>query len=177
MSITKWSIDPSHSEIDFKVKHLMISTVSGKFTNFTASVETDNDDFNKAKVNFSAETDSITTGSDQRDGHLKSDDFFNVEQYPKLTFVSTGFDKKGDKGYTLTGDLTIRDITKSIVLDVEFNGLMTDPYGQQKAGFEVNGKINRKDFNLKWSATTEAGGIVVSDEVKIACNVQMTKQV
>ncbi len=177
MSNSKWVIDPMHSEIEFKVKHLMISTVTGKFNEFTAEATTDNEAFNNAKIQFSAAIDSLTTGVEQRDQHLKSDDFFNAEQYPNLSFASTSFTKSATGSYTLAGDLTIRDITRNVKLDVEFNGLMTDPYGNQKAGFEVSGKINRRDFNLKWSATTEAGGIVVADEVKIACNIQMAKQV
>lgn len=171
---TKWTIDPMHSEIEFKVKHLMISTVTGKFGSFTANAESDAEDFSDAKISFSADINSINTGNEQRDGHLKSDDFFNAEQFPTLNFVSTGI-SKGSNGMVLTGDLTIRDVTKSISLNVEFNGTMVDPYGNHKAGFELTGVINRKDFNLKWSATTEAGGIVVSDEVKLICNVQMAK--
>ena len=172
---TKWTIDPMHSEIEFKVKHLMISTVTGKFTSFTAEAETENDEFTNANISFNADVNSITTGNEQRDGHLKSDDFFNVEQFPALTFTSTHLSKDPNGAITLTGDLTIRDITKSVVLTGEFNGLMTDFYGNVKAGFELAGKLNRKDFNLKWSATTEAGGVVVSDEVKLICNIQMTK--
>ncbi|OYU94840.1 MAG: hypothetical protein CFE21_14215 [Bacteroidetes bacterium B1(2017)] len=170
----KWSIDPMHSDIEFKVKHLMISTVTGKFTSYKAEAEA-GDDFTDASINFSADVNSITTGNDQRDGHLKSDDFFNVEKFPSLNFSSTAFTKNADGTYVLTGDLTIRDVTKSISLNVEFNGLMTDFYGNVKAGFDVTGKINRKDFDLKWTATTEAGGIVVSDEVKLVCNIQMAK--
>lgn len=173
---TKWVIDPSHSEVEFKVKHLMISTVTGKFTRYNAEVTSAGDDFSQATIHFTADADSATTANEQRDGHLKSDDFFNAEKFPQLIFNSTAITKKSDDEFKLTGDLTIRDITKSITLDVDFNGVITDPYGQQKAGFEVNGKINRKEFGLKWSATTEAGGIVVSDDVKIHCNVQLVKQ-
>ncbi len=173
---TKWAIDPTHSEIEFKVKHLMISTVTGKFNSFHAEAETISDDFSNASIRFHAEVNSINTGNEQRDGHLKSDDFFNAEQFPTLSFASTSFTKKSDSTYVLAGNLTIRDITKPVELAVEFNGVMTDPYGNTKAGFELSGKINRKDFNLKWSATTEAGGVVVSDEVKLVCNVQLAKQ-
>jgi polyisoprenoid-binding protein YceI len=171
-----WTIDPLHSEISFKVKHLMISTVSGKFTTFEANVETSGDeDFTNANVSFSADIDSITTGNDQRDGHLKSDDFFNAASFPKLSFTSGSLAKEGDK-MKLTGDLTIRETTQKISLDVVFSGLMTDFYGNVKAGFEAVGTINRKDFGLKWSATTEAGGIVVSDEIKLALDIQLQKQ-
>ena len=150
-------------------------TVSGKFIGFEAEVETSSeDDFSGASVRFSADIDSITTGMEQRDSHLKSDDFFNAAQYPKLTFVSSAFQRKGD-GFSLTGDLTIREVTKSITLDVEYTGLMKDFYGNLKAGFEVTGSINRQDFGLKWSATTEAGGIVVSDQVKLHLDIQLQK--
>jgi polyisoprenoid-binding protein YceI len=175
-SSTKWVIDPSHSEVEFKVKHLMISTVTGKFTSFNAEVSTPGEDFSQAKVHFTADAASITTGNEQRDGHLQSDDFFNAEKFPQLVFNSTAVTKNSDNEFKVTGDLTIRDITKSVTLNVDFNGTMTDPYGQHKAGFEVTGKINRKEFGLQWSATTETGGIVVSDEVKIHCNVQFVKQ-
>ena len=168
---TKWKIDGAHSEIGFKVKHMMISTVRGHFDDFTASVESNGDDFSNAEISFTAKTASIHTNNNDRDNHLKSDDFFNAEQYPELTFTSKSFD-----GNTLVGDLTIRDVTKEVTLDVEFNGVAVDPYGQTKAGFELEGKINRKDFNLTWSAVTEAGSIVVADEVKLAVAVQFIKE-
>lgn len=171
-----YKIDAAHSEINFKVKHLMITNVTGNFTQFDATMEASADDFSDASISFEADVNSINTNNEQRDGHLKSDDFFNAEQFPKLTFVSSGLQKKSDNEYALTGDLTIRNITKTVTLDVEFGGTMTDPWGQQKAGFEISGKINRKDFDLKWTATTEAGGIVVSDEVKLQLAVQMIKQ-
>jgi polyisoprenoid-binding protein YceI len=171
----QWAIDPMHSDIEFKVKHLMISTVTGKFKSFTASAETEGDEFEGAQIKFSADINSIDTNNEQRDGHLKSDDFFNAEAYPTLSFVSTSLTKNANGGYVLVGDLSIREVTKSVSLAVEFNGTMTDPYGNHKAGFELSGSINRKDFNLKWSATTEAGGIVVSDEVKLICNIQLAK--
>ncbi|MFN4082126.1 MAG: YceI family protein [Bacteroidia bacterium] len=173
-SQTKWAIDPMHSEITFKVKHLMISTVSGKFEKFNAEI-TSGDEFENAHVSFTADVNSINTGNEQRDGHLKSDDFFNSEAFPHISFKSTEF-KKAGSNFKLIGDLTIRDVTKQVELDVTYNGKMVDPYGNEKAGFEVEGKINRKDFKLNWSVTTEAGGIVVSDEVKIHCNVQFAKQ-
>ncbi len=171
-----YQIDASHSEIQFKVKHMMITNVTGQFNSFTATMESNTPDFTDAKISFSADTDSVTTHNEQRDGHLKSDDFFNVAQYPKLSFVSTSFKKISDEQYKLTGNLTIRDVTKEVSLDVEYGGTQTDPWGQVKAGFEITGKINRKDFNLKWSAVTEAGGVVVSDEVKLHLGVQLVKQ-
>lgn len=168
---TKWIIDNAHSEIAFKVKHMMISTVTGYFEDFQATVETQEDDFKNAAIEFSAKTASINTKNKDRDAHLKSDDFFNAEKYPELTFVSKSFD-----GEKLVGDLTIRDVTKPIELEVEFNGEAVDPYGQTKAGFEIKGEINRKDFNLTWNAITEAGSIVVSDKVKLVIDVQFIKQ-
>jgi polyisoprenoid-binding protein YceI len=169
-SLSKWSIDAMHSEVEFKVKHLMISTVTGKFSSYSGDIESSNEDFTEAKISFTADVKSISTGNEQRDGHLQSDDFFNSESFPQIKFISTGMGKN-----KLVGDLTIRDVTKSVELNVEYNGKMNDPYGNTKAGFEVSGKINRSDFDLKWSATTEAGGIVVSDEVKIICNIQLIK--
>ncbi|WP_271393062.1 YceI family protein [Aequorivita sinensis] len=168
---TNWSLDSVHSEIAFKVKHMMISTVTGHFEDFEATVKTDGDDFKNAEFTFTAKTASINTKNKDRDAHLRSDDFFNSEEFPELKFVSKSFD--GDK---LVGDLTIRDITKEVVLDAELNGVAVDPYGQTKAGFEMTGTINRKDFNLTWSAVTEAGSIVVSDKVKMVVDVQFTKQ-
>lgn len=171
-----YKIDAAHSEINFKVKHLMITNVTGSFKEFTATMESSSPDFSDASIQFEANVSSISTNNDQRDNHLKSDDFFNAEAYPKLTFHSKSLEKKSENDYVLHGDLTIRNITKPVSLKVEFGGLMTDPWGQQKAGFEINGVINRKEFDLKWTATTEAGGIVVSDEVKLQIAVQMIKQ-
>jgi polyisoprenoid-binding protein YceI len=174
--MSTYKIDATHSEISFKVKHLMITSVTGNFTKFDATMEASAADFSDAKISFEADTDSITTHNEQRDGHLKGDDFFGAEKFPKITFTSKGLAKKEDNEYTLTGDLTIRGITKTVDLLVEYGGTMTDPYGQVKAGFEVAGKINRKDFGLTWGAVTEAGGVVVSDDVKIHAAVQMIKQ-
>jgi len=167
---TNWNIDNAHSEIAFKVKHMMISTVTGYFEDYSASVETENEDFKGASFSFTAQTDSINTKNSDRDAHLKSDDFFNAEAYPELKFESKSFD-----GSTLVGDLTIKNITKEVSLDVDFNGVAIDPYGQTKAGFDISGAINRKDFDLTWSAVTEAGKIVVSDTVKLQLNVQFVK--
>ena len=168
---TNWSIDNAHSEIAFKVKHMMISTVTGHFEDFEATAKTNGEDFNNAVIEFSAKTASINTKNKDRDTHLKSDDFFNSEKFPEMKFVSKSFD-----GEHLIGDLTIRDITKEITLNADFNGVAVDPYGQTKAGFEITGELNRKDFNLTWSAITEAGSIVVSDKVKLVVDVQFIKQ-
>lgn len=172
---TTWAIDPYHSEILFKVKHLVISTVSGKFEKFEGSVITNGDDWNNAAVEFSADIDSINTGVGDRDGHLKSADFFDSANYPKLTYKSTSFKKKGDNEFVVKGDLTIRGTTRTVELKVDFGGIMKDPYGNIKAGFELSGKINRKEFGLNWSALTEAGGMVVADDVKLSLNVELAK--
>jgi len=169
-----WNIDPTHSEVQFKVKHLVISTVTGTFNNFEGSLETDNDDFNGAAAKFSLDTSSVDTNVADRDAHLKSGDFFDSEKFPKLTFDGK-LEKKGDDDYKLVGSLTIKDITKSVELDAGLGGTMVDGYGQTKAGFEVNGKINRKEFGLTWSQVTEAGGVVVGDDVKLHLNVQLVK--
>lgn len=171
-----WTIDNTHSEIGFKIKHLVISTVSGKFTSFEGKLEGDPKDFTKAKISFSADVDSIHTGNEQRDGHLKSADFFDAANHPKLTFTSASIESKGDNEYKVTGDLTIRGVSKSVGLNVEFGGTQVNFYGQTVAGFEITGKINRQDFGLTWSAVTEAGGIVVSDEVKLVIAVELVKE-
>jgi len=173
---TIWAIDPTHSEVQFKVKHLVISTVTGSFKNFEGTLETDGDDFSGAEIQFSADANSIDTNMEMRDTHLKSTEFFDVENHPKLTFVSTSFTQKDEETCTLTGDLTIKGITKPVTLTAEYGGQMVDFYGNTKVGFEITGKVNRKDFGLNWSAVTEAGGVVVSDEVKLNFNIQLTKQ-
>lgn len=173
---SKWVLDPSHSEISFKVKHLVVTTLTGKFEKFEGAVESASDDFSNASINFSADVNSINTGNADRDSHLKSDDFFNAEPYPKLSFKANTFTKTGDNEYKLAGDITIRDVTRPIELTAEYGGTAVDPWGNTKAGFELNGKLKRKDFGLKWDALTEAGGAVVSDEVKLHMNVQLVKQ-
>jgi polyisoprenoid-binding protein YceI len=154
----------------------MITNVTGSFKNFSSEAESADDDFSNAKVIFTIETASVATDNEQRDTHLKSDDFFNAEKYPEIKFESTGLKRKKDNEYELEGKLTIRDVTKIVKLDVEAGGVVVDAYGQTKAGFSVSGKINRKDFGLNWSAVTEAGGIVVSDEVKMIVEAQYIKQ-
>ncbi|NOT76350.1 MAG: YceI family protein [Cyclobacteriaceae bacterium] len=171
---TKWGIDPTHTEVQFKVKHLVISTVTGFFKKFSGSVETDSKDFDGAEVTFSIDTNSIETNQADRDGHLKSADFFASEQYPTMNFKGE-LKKVSGSDYKLVGPLTIRETTKTVELAVEFGGIMVDPWGNTKAGFEINGKINRKDFGLSWNALTEAGGMVVSEEVKLHLNVELAK--
>lgn len=174
-TLTKWSIDTAHSEINFKVKHLVISTVTGKFNNFNATLESDNEDFEDASIYFEADINSIDTNNGDRDAHLKSDDFFNAEEHPKLTFESTSFKHLGDGKYKLIGDLTIRGNAKPIELEAVYGGTVQDPYGNTKAGFEVTGTINRKEFGLKWNGVTETGNLVVSEDVKLDLNVQFTE--
>lgn len=176
METTKWSIDKMHSEIGFKVKHLMITNVNGTFEEFTASAITKGEDFSTAHYDFSAKTNSINTGVSDRDSHLKSGDFFDAANYPELNFRSTAITKKDEENYVITGELTIRDITKKVELFAELAGIVLDPYGQTKAGLLITGKIKRSDFGLKWTAVTEAGNIVVSDEIKLHSEVQLIKQ-
>jgi len=175
-TLTKWVLDPLHSEVQFKVKHLVISTVSGFFKSFEGELDTEDDDFTNANISFSLDIDSIDTNQSQRDEHLKSAEFFDAAQYPKITFQSTSFTKSGDDEYKLTGDLTIKGVTRPVTLDVEFGGSAADFYGNTKAGFEISGKINRKDFGLTWSGVTEAGAVVVGEDIKLLINVQFAKQ-
>ncbi|RAK68402.1 YceI family protein [Hymenobacter edaphi] len=175
MATTKWVLDPTHSEVQFKIKHLVISTVTGSFKKFEGTVETDGDSFDNAQVHFAADIDSIDTNQEQRDQHLKSADFFHAEQHPKLVFESTSLRKVGEGEYKLEGNMTIREVTRPVTLDVEYGGTATDFYGNEKAGFEVSGKISRKDFGLTWNGITEAGAIVVSDDVKLLASVQFAK--
>jgi len=170
----KWVLDPTHSELTFKVKHLMISNVKGEFKNFTADIENENLENVSVKVNV--DTSSVYTNNTDRDNHLKSADFFDVENYPVMTFESTNFTKVDDTELKLKGLLTIKGISKEIVLDVEYGGTNKDPWGNEKAGFSLNGKFNRKDWGLTWNAALETGGVLVSDEVKISGEVQFVKQ-
>ncbi|HVI49062.1 MAG TPA: YceI family protein [Chitinophaga sp.] len=177
MAKQQWVSDADHSELGFKIRHLMITNVSGKFTNFQVEAETDEEDFLTAKTKVSVDVDSVSTGNTQRDEHLRSPEFFDVNKYRNISFVATKYESiDNDGSYALYGDLTIRDITKSIKLDVEFGGVVKDPWGNTKAGFTINGKINRKDFGLTWNGVTEAGGVMVSDEVKIMCEVQLLRK-
>jgi len=175
-TLTKWVLDPLHSEVQFKIKHLVISTVSGFFKDFEGELNTENDDFTNAKIEFSLSVNSIDTNQGQRDEHLKSAEFFDVEKYPKISFKSTSFTKKGDGEYSLTGDLTIKDVTRPVVLVVEYGGSNADFYGNTKAGFEITGKINRKEFGLTYDGITEAGAIVLGEDIKLLINVQFAKQ-
>lgn len=172
--MTTWTIDTAHSEIGFKVKHLVISNVSGKFKSFEGTLLSNEEDFSDAQISFSADIDSIDTGVEQRDVHLKSADFFDAEEHPKMSFKSSSVEKDGDE-LIITGDFTIKNTTNPVTLKAELGGVQVDMYGRTIAGFELNGKINRKDFGLTWSAVTEAGGVVVGDDVKILANIELVK--
>ena len=173
---TTWRIDPAHSEIQFKVKHLMITTVTGYFRKFDLIVETEDEDFTKAKkIEFTADINSIDTNSEQRDTHLRSADFFDVEKFGEIRFTGKALERSGDD-YKLTGDLVIRGVSKAVTVDVSFGGIVVDPYGQTKAGFEVTGRISRKEFGLVWNAMTEAGQVVVSDDIRLLCEIQLIRQ-
>ena len=176
MATTKWAIDPTHSEIGFKVKHMMFTNVSGQFDNYEGSITTVNDTFENANIEFSGDINSVNTGNADRDTHLKSADFFDGENHPKLTFKSTSFKKIDDNNYELTGDLNIRGISKSVKFPVEFSGMMTDPWGNTKVGLNISGKINRKDWGLNWNAALETGGVLVSEEVRLDIELQFAKQ-
>jgi polyisoprenoid-binding protein YceI len=170
-----WKIDPAHSEVNFKVKHLVVSTVRGNFNKFDATVETEAEDFSDAKIKFGAETNSINTRNNDRDAHLKSADFFDTENYDNISFISTSVKKISDHELKVKGNLTIRDITKEITLDVIYNGIVEGLGGSEVAGFEISTKLNRFDYGLKWNALTEAGGVVVSNEVKIEILAEFNK--
>ena len=176
MSSTKWILDPTHSELQFKVKHLMITTVTGHFGVIEGEVTSEENDFSTAEITFRAAIDSITTGNEQRDGHLKSDDFFSAATFPHLFFTSTSVEKKNEEEFSIHGTLTIRDVTKPVTLKAELGGIAKDPYGNIKAGFTVSAVINRKDFGLTWNAVTESGGLLVSEDVRLAAEIQFAKQ-
>jgi polyisoprenoid-binding protein YceI len=176
MQSTKWVLDSTHSELQFKVKHLMISTVTGQFNTFSGTVRTEGDDFGTAKINFTADVDSISTNNEQRDAHLKNSDFFDAENHSQIIFESSRLEKIEDDEYKLYGPLTMRGISKRVILNVEFGGVTNDPWGNTRAGFSVTGKINRQDFGISFGAVTETGGLLLGDEVKIIANVQFVKQ-
>ncbi len=175
MATTKWVLDPTHSELQFKVKHLMITTVTGNIKSFSAELDSEGDDFTNAVISFSGNINSIDTGNGDRDAHLKSGDFFDAEQYPAITFQSTDVEKDGGD-YIVKGNLTIKDVTKAVKLNAEFGGIATDPWGNTKAGFTLSAKINRTEFGLTWNAALETGGVMVSEEVKILGELQFVKQ-
>ena len=169
-------IDPTHSEIGFKIRHLMITNVTGNFTKFSGKMETSKDDFSDAEIDFEVDIESINTNNEQRDGHLRTGDFFDAAQYPKLIFQSTSFDKLGSDIYKLNGNLTLHGVTKPVTLSAELGGAAQDLYGNSRLGFEITGSIHRKEFGLEWNAALETGGVALSDEVKLQLNVQLIKQ-
>ncbi len=166
----KWNLDPSHSEVQFKVRHLMITNVTGKIEKFSTEVESDDEQFSNARISFSADMSSLSTGDEKRDGHLKAADFFEIEKYPAISFTSGKLE-----GEKLNGNLTIKDVTNPVQLDVDFGGVGKDPWGNTKAGFTLNGKIKRSDWNLNWNAALETGGVLLSDDVKLAIEIQLVK--
>jgi polyisoprenoid-binding protein YceI len=172
----KWVIDPMHTEIHFKARHLVIATVTGSFEKFQGAAVSSDEDFNNPQIEFSADVNSINTNQEARDAHLKSADFFDAANHPNVTFTSTAFKKTGDSEAVLTGDLTIRGVTKPVELKVGLGGSIVDPYGNLKAGFELSGKINRKEYGLVWNALTETGNMVVGDEIRILANIELMKQ-
>ncbi|MGZ4059906.1 MAG: YceI family protein [Bacteroidia bacterium] len=177
MSKTKWVLDVAHSEMQFKIKHLMITNITGQFTKFEGTVETEGEDFTTAKARVSADISSISTNNAHRDGHLQSGDFFDTANHPQLTFESEKMEKVDEENYKLHGTLTMRGVSKKIVLDAELGGIVKDPYGNTKAGFTITGKINRKDFGVSFGMLTETGGIALGEEVKLNISAQFTKQV
>lgn len=177
MATTTWNFDPSHSHVGFKVRHLMITNVKGEFSKCSASVTTEDDQFDSAKIKFSAEVASVSTGNDQRDGHLRAADFFDADQFPVIEFESNGMTKTSKSTYTINGNLTIKGITKSVEVNVLASELVKDPWGQIKIGFELTAIINRGDYGLVWNAPLEAGGMLLSDDVYVNAEVQFVKVV
>lgn len=173
---TMWKHDPQHSRMEFLAKHMVIATVKGHFRDYVINVRTEGDNFETAEVEVIAQTVSIDTGISDRDNHLRSDDFFNSEKFPEMRFRSKSVEKIDDESFKLYGDLTIRDITKSIELNVEFGGMVGDPWGNTRAGFGVTGSIDRFDFGLKWNALIETGGAVVGKIIKISADIELVKQ-
>jgi len=176
METTKWVIDPTHSNLGFKIKHLMISNVSGSLKNFQAEVEASGADFSTAQINLTAEMESITTNNEQRDAHLRNADFFEVEKHPELKFRSTKIAKTDSDTFDLYGELTLKGIAKPVKLHVEFNGTVKDPWGNERAGFVISGKINRSEWGINFNGVLETGGVVLGEEVKIHSEIELVKQ-
>ncbi|SRR6266496_1751389 len=176
MAITKWIIDPTHSEIHFKVRHLMVSWVTGNFKRFNATLETRGDDITTAKVHFAADVDSISTNNEQRDAHLRTGDFFDADNHPQLIFEGDKLEKIDDENYKLHGTLTMRGKSKKVVLNVEYGGITQDPWGNTRTGFSISGKINRKDFGVSFGMVTETGGALLGEDVTINANAEFVKE-
>jgi len=176
MATTKWISDPIHSELGFKIKHLMISNVSGSFKNFKADVETTGTDFSTAQINLTADMHSISTNNEQRDAHLRNADFFEVEKFPELAFHSTKIEKTADETYSLFGELTLKGVKKPVKLHMEYNGAINDPWGGERVGFVITGKINRNDWGVNFNGVLETGGVVLGEEVRINSEIELVKQ-
>jgi len=170
-----WLIDAERSTIEFSVTYLLITTVKGIFTKFDAKLESENEDFNDAKISFFAEVNSISTNNEERDTHLKSEDFFSADLFPRISFRSFSFHKIDGTNYKLIGEMTIRNYVKMIELDVDYGGKATDESGRERAGFEIIGKMSRKEYGLLWDAVTETGGIMVADEIKLSLSIQLVE--
>ena len=177
MTTTTWTIDPMHSEVLFKIKHLVISTVTGSFRKFDGSVTTEGTDFNNAKVNFTIDVKSIDTNQAQRDGHLQGGDFFSADLYPEITFESTSFAHTGGNDYKMIGNLTMKGVTRQVALNVEYGGSEDNGHGIMKHGFEVTGVINRKEFGMSWNKLTDTGGLGLGEDIKLIANIQVAKLV
>lgn len=176
METTKWVLDPKHSELGFKIKHLMITNVSGSIKDFEAEVITSDTDFSTAQINLSAEMGSITTNNEQRDAHLRAADFFEVDKYPELKFRSTKVERTDDDTFALYGELTLKGVTKPVKLKAEYSGIAKDPWGGERAGFAITGKINRSDWGVSFNGVLETGGVMLSEEVRINGEIQLVKQ-
>lgn len=171
-----WTLDKSHSSVNFSITHMVVSEVDGSFKDFSADVKSDKADFSDLSVAFTIQTKSVNTDDEKRDGHLKSADFFDAEKYPAITFKSTSIKKISDKKYELEGELTMHGVTKKVKWELKYNGTIKDPYGNNRAGFKATTTINRKDFGVSWNKTLDAGGLALSDEVSISVNVELTKK-
>jgi len=175
-ALSTWTIDKTHSNVDFQVRHLMISTVRGHFRDFEGTLSIDEVLPENSSVSVTIDTASVDTNEPGRDAHLRSDDFFNAEAFPKMTFVSKRLERHGNTKFRLTGDLTIRDVTREVTLDGEFEGRIQDPWGNDRAAFSANAEISRNDFNVRWNQALDTGGVVVADKVKIGLYVEAVKQ-
>lgn len=173
---TNWKLDNSHSEVGFSVIHMLISETDGFFKEYSASIVSNGDDFQNAKINFDAKAISIFTDNEKRDNHLRSADFFDAEKFPTLSFIGKSFTKVDGKMYKLIGNLTIKGVTKEVSLDVKYNGTVVDPWGNTRAGFKISGEIDRYDYDLTWNKALEAGGLIVSKEVELNIKIELIKE-
>lgn len=176
MSTSKWSLDPTHSELGFKIKHLMITNVTGNFTRFNVTAASPSADFAGAKIDAEIDVSSINTNNAQRDEHLRAADFFEIEKFPRILFHSTSVEKVDDETYYIHGDLTIKESTQPVKVVAEYSGTTKDPWGNTKAGFSISGKINRKDFGVNYNAALESGGVLLGEELKLFGEIQLVKE-